>query len=62
MVKIARPKQSYDSDLAAQGLIRTYRSDMDPSGRPVYRELILKCDEFTTDRRPWWKSKRKVKK
>lgn len=62
MAKIARPKQNYDLELAEQGLMRTYRTDIDETGKPIYREVILKCEQFTSDPRPWWKKAKKSRK
>jgi hypothetical protein len=57
MAKIERPQHVYDTELAEKGLRRIYRIEFTDDFKPIYRELIIKLEEFTAERTPWWKQK-----
>lgn len=57
MAKVERPQHVYDAELAEKGRSRTYRADYTDDCKPIYRELTIKLEEFTTERTPWWKRK-----
>lgn len=53
MAEIERPQHVYDAELAEKGRCRIYRSDYTDDFKPIYRELTIKLEEFTTERTPW---------
>ena len=57
MAKVERLQHVYDAELAENGRCRTYGADYTDDFKPIYRELTIKLEEFTTERTPWWKRK-----
>ena len=55
MVKVARPQQSYDAELAEKGQRRCYRTEFTNDCRPIYREYIMETAQFAAEKIPWWK-------
>jgi hypothetical protein len=55
MAIVERPQQSYDLELAEKGLRRIYRIEFTDDFKPIHREHIIKIDEYTVERTPWWK-------
>lgn len=59
-MKVTRPQEIYDAELAAQGLRRSHCTEWVETShgvRPVYRETVKTSAEFTDDRTPWWRQK-----
>jgi hypothetical protein len=59
MAKVERPQHVYDAELAEKGLRRIYRIEFTDDFKPIHREMIIKIAEFTAERIPWWKQKKK---
>ena len=57
MAKVERVQHSYDAELAEQGLRRCYRIDYTDDCKPIHRECIIKIEDYTLERTPWWKKK-----
>lgn len=62
MAKVNRIQHHFDQELAEKGLKRIYRMEVTKNGQPVYREQIIKNEEYTIDRKPWWKQDTQKKK
>lgn len=59
-MKVRRVQESYDAELAAQGLRRSTNTEWiaTVSGvRPLYREIVVEQALFTDNRTPWWQQK-----
>lgn len=55
MGKIKRTQESYDADLAEQGLRRVLQAEINQDGLIVYRERTIKIKDHTENEIPWWK-------
>lgn len=58
-MKINRPQQKFDDELAEKDLCRISVADISDNGALIYRERVIKIKDLKIDKIPWWKSKTK---
>jgi hypothetical protein len=61
VAKVQRTQESYDADLAEQGLRRVLYPETNEDGLIAYRERTIKIKDYTEDKTPWWKNTQKKK-